>query len=106
MAAFKWVVEGLRRGSAAVWLRYLAEVLSVSEVREKICRGTGRTPLTHGRQICSGWSDRGTSMNLGDSGGICPLGVKVVVGTVLSPALLALAELDDAFDMNLCADFA
>ena len=45
-------------------------------------------------------------MNLGDSGGICPLGVKVVVGKVLSLALLALAELGGAFDINLCAVFA
>lgn len=40
-------------------------------------------------------------MNLGDSGGICPLGAKVVVGKVLSLALLALADLEGAFDMNL-----
>lgn len=44
-------------------------------------------------------------MNLGDSGGICPLGVKVVVGNVLSLALLALAELRGAFDINLRAIF-
>ncbi len=40
-------------------------------------------------------------MNLGDSGGICPLGVKVVVGKVLLLASLAFAELGGAFDINL-----
>lgn len=40
-------------------------------------------------------------MNLGDSGGVCPLGINVVVGKVLSLVLLALAELESAFDINL-----
>lgn len=61
-------------------------------------------PLTHGRYIDCGWRDFGTSMNLGDSGGIWPLGV-VVVFVVVFVCVMALrggqARRKDAVDRPL-----
>lgn len=58
---------------------YSEENLSFLALRGKIFRGIGRTPLIQGRWIASIWRDCGMEMYLGDSGGIWPLGVVVIV---------------------------
>ena len=49
--------------------KYSGDVLSLLP-GGNISRGTGSTPLIRGFAGACGWRIRGTSMNLGDSGGI------------------------------------
>lgn len=59
------------RGTGAVARMWSGEHLSTFlELRGKIFRGIGRTPLTQGRWIASIWRDWGIEMYRGDSGGI------------------------------------
>lgn len=44
----------------------------------KILRGTGRVPFIGRCLMASGWRERGTSMNLGDSGGMTAREQRVV----------------------------
>ena len=58
------------RGAGATAARYSVEPLRFP--RRKIFRGGGSAPFIWMGKGCLGWTRRGTWMNRGDSGGICP----------------------------------
>ena len=60
------------RGSGETAARYSGEAFDFldSFARGMIFLGAGRTPFMRMGKGCFGWTRRGTSMNLGDSGGI------------------------------------